>query len=186
MKDLCVKLSGIGALLICLPVIYRISQGDMFNPASFLLWSMLSVVCVVVLVRAKKGGWVMMAGYALSDFSIGITAYLKSGKASIGGFEWFIVALTAFCAVIYVHCELRKSFKLSVIVNGIACMVAGIPVIVDSILNPYKVSFVIIGLYMAVSALGYYGERNFNGKFIPGLSLIYWITIIGGVLIARS
>jgi hypothetical protein len=186
MKDLCVKLSGVGALLICIPVIYQISQGDMFNPASFFLWSLLSVICVIVLVRAKKGGWIMMAGYALSDLLIGIAAYLKSGRATIGTFEWFIVALTAICAVIYVSCELRKSFRLSVIVNGIACMVAGIPLIVDSVRNPYKVSFYIIGLYMIVSLLGYYGERNFNGKFIPGLSLIYWIIIVGGVLIARS
>lgn len=186
MKELCVKLSGIGALLICIPVIYRISQGDLFNPASFFLWSLLSMVCTVVLVRAKKGGYAMMAGYVLSDLSIGICAYLKNGKASVGAFEWFIVVLTALCAAIYVSCEMKKSFTLSVVVNGIACMVAGIPLVVDSFREPYKVSFSIVALYMIVSSLGYYGERNFNGKFIPGLSIIYWLVIVVGVLIARS
>lgn len=186
MKELCVKLSGIGALLICIPVIYRISQGDLFNPASFFLWSLLSLVCVVVLVRAKKGGYMLMAGYALSDLSIGICAYLKNGKANVGAFEWFIVVLTVLCAAIYIHCEIKKNFTLSVVVNGIACMVAGIPLAADSFREPHKVSFSIITLYMIVSGLGYYGERNFNGKFIPGLSIIYWLVIVAGVLIARS
>lgn len=186
MKDLCVKLSGIGALLISIPVIYRISKGDNFNPASYFLWGLLSIVCTVVLIRAKKGGYMIMAGYVLSDFCIGIAASLKNGTFSFGQFEWFIVAITLICAVVYVICEVKKSFTLSVIINGLACMIAGIPLVVDSWKNPYKISFTIIGLYTLVSSLGYYGERNFNGKFIPGISIIYWIILTGGVIFARS
>lgn len=185
MKNLLVKMSGIGALLICLPVMYRIHQGDSFNPASYFLWSLLTLVCTVTLIRSKKGGHTMMIGYFFSDISIGIYAYVKSGRASFGQFEWFVIGLTLICICVYVACELRKSFRPAVIVNATACMIAGLPLLVDSIRNPTQMSLVICWLYILVSVFGYYGERTFDGKLIPGLSIIYWIVIIGGIMIAR-
>jgi hypothetical protein len=107
MKNTCVKLGGLGALLICLPVMWRIHEGDKFNPLSFFLWSALSVVCAIVLIRAKKGGHTMVLGYVLSDFLIGFYAYLKSGRIEFGKFEWFIVALTTVCAVFFEICSKR-------------------------------------------------------------------------------
>ncbi|MEK7642147.1 MAG: hypothetical protein AAB365_04145 [Patescibacteria group bacterium] len=193
MKDLCVKLSGIGALLICIPVMWRISQGDVFNPASYFLWSLLSLVCVLVLLRDKKGGHTMMIGYVASDFLIGFYAYRKLGKASFGSFEWLIVALTGVCVCIWLWCEhvarrdKKQDFKPSVITNTVACMIAGIPQIIDSFKNPYQVSFVICAFYMLVSGLAYYGEKpTLNGRLLPGVSIIYWIIMIVGLIIARS
>lgn len=190
MKGLCVKMSGVGALLICIPVVYRIHAGDVFNPASYFLWAALSLVCFVVLLRAKDGGHTLLAGYFLSELIIGLYACVKSGKATLGKFEWFIVALTAACAAIYVWCEASsrkrglKAFKPSVIVNGIACMIAGMPLLVDSIRDPRKMSFTICALYIIISWLGYYGEKTFNGKFIPGLSILYWAVIVVGMLVS--
>jgi hypothetical protein len=185
MKELCVKLSGVCALLMSLPVMYRIHEGDIFNPTSYFLWSLLSLICVVVLVRGKKGGYTIMAGYVLSDLSIGIYAYLKSGRASIGWFEWFIVGLTAVCTIVYVWCEMRGSFKPAVIVNATACMIAGIPLFVDTFERPQHMSFLICWLYTGVSSLGFYGERHFNGKLIPGLSIIYWVILIIRMTVAH-
>lgn len=185
MKNLCVKLSGVGALLICVPVMYRIAAGDMFNPMSYFLWSFLSLICGVVLIRAKKGGHTMMAGYFFSDFSVGIFAYVKSGKASFGGFEYFVAALTVACICIYVWCELRKSFKPAVISNAIACVIAGIPLMVDALQNPNRMSLFIANSYLLISLLAYYGEQTFNGKLIPGLSVVYWIIILVGVTVQR-
>ncbi len=199
MKKICVKLSGWGALLVCVPVMYQIHKGDIFNPASYFLWSALSLICSLVLIRAKEGGHTMMLGYFLSDFSVGLYASLRSGKAIFGKFEWFVIALTILCIIIYVWCELRgdakqsdqdpkakKVFKPAVIVNGVACMIAGLPQIADSFRDPHSISFVICGLYVVISCLAYYGEENFNGKFIPGLSLFYWFALVWGILVART
>ncbi|NBQ47174.1 MAG: YHYH protein [Sphingobacteriia bacterium] len=120
MKDLAVKLGGIGAVLVCIPVMISISKGDAYNPTSFFLWSLLSVVCAIVLWRAKKGGHVMFIGYVISDFLIGSYAYAKSGKASFGTFERYVAALVVACIIAYVWCEYRKKFTPSVIINGTA------------------------------------------------------------------
>ena len=187
MKNFCLRLSGLGALFICIPVIYRISKGDIFNPASFFLWGLLSLVCAVVLIRAKKGGHILVIGYFFSDLLIASYAYIKSGKASFGNFEWLIIILTCICAGLYAWCEFRGDFKPAVITNATACMVAGIPQIVDSFRKPYQMSLVICGIYTLISVLNYYGEQpNLNGRLLPGLSILYWIVIIGGVIIARS
>jgi hypothetical protein len=184
-KNLCVKISGLGALLICLPIIYRIWQGDQFNPASFFLWSGLSVVCTIVLWRAKKGGHVLLGCYVLSDLTIAICALLKQGQMTFGKFEWFVAGITIACTGLYLWCESRKKYTASVVSNGIACIIAGIPQAIDSLQNPEKANLVIVMLYTFISGLAYYGEKNFNGKFIPGLSVLYWIFITIGVLIAR-
>lgn len=185
MKELCVKLSGIGALLICGPVIYRISQGDVFNPASFFLWSALALVSTIVLVRAKKGGHVLIAGYFLSDLIIGICAYRQTGQMKMEAFEWFVLAITATCTIIYLICELRGNLRPAVISNAAALMMAGMPQLIDFIQHPHQTSFVICGLYMLINVLGFYGERTFNGKLIGGLSIIYWTVIIVGVGVNR-
>ncbi len=185
MKDLAVKLSGIGAVLICIPVMISISKGDAYNPATYFLWGLLSIVCTIVLWRAKRGGHVLLAGYTVSDLTIGAYAYAKSGRASFGSFEWYVAGLVVVCIIAYVWCEHRGKFTPSVIINGIACMIAGIPLIVDSFHDPHKFNFVNAVIYLALSSLGFYGEKNFNGKFIPGLSIGYWILAMIGVLIAR-
>ncbi len=184
-KDLAVKLSGIGAVLVCIPVMISISKGDAYNPTSFFLWSLLSVVCAIVLWRAKKGGHVMFIGYVISDFLIGSYAYAKSGKASFGTFERYVAALVVACIIAYVWCEYRKKFTPSVIINGTAMMIAGFPIIVDSFREPQKFNFVNAWIYLTLSGLSLYGERNFNGKFTPGLSVTYWIVAIVGVLVLR-
>jgi hypothetical protein len=185
MKSLAVKLSGIGAVLICIPVMISINKGDAYNPASFFLWALLSVVCTIVLWRAKKGGHVLMAGYTVSDASIGTYAFVKSGKAIFGTFEWCIAGLVVVCIAAYLWCESRKKFTPSVIINGIACMIAGIPLIVDSFHSPHTFSFMNSTIYLTLSSLGFYGETSFNGKFIPGLSMAYWIVAMVGVFILR-
>jgi hypothetical protein len=178
MKKMCVQLSGIGALLICAPVVYRILQGDSFNPTSYFLWSALSVLCSTVLYRAGKGGHVMMIGYTLSDLIIAIASCIKKGQMVFGKFELFVVILTTICAAVYVRCEVKKSYTASVILNGIACIVAGVPFFWESIQDPQGVSLWISCSYAIISSLGYYGETSFNGKFIPGISVVYWLAII--------
>ncbi len=185
MQKWLVRLSGLGALLISIPVMYRIHEGDRFNPVSYFLWSSLALICTITLIRAKKGGYMLMGGYVLSDASVGTYAYFHGGSSSLGKFEWFITALVMICAALYVWCESRKNFKPAVIINGTACIIAGIPVIADSFQNPHQMSLVICYLYLLISAMAYYGERSFNGKFIPGLSIGYWILIIGGIAILR-
>lgn len=183
----CVKLGGLGALLVCIPVMWKIHQGDRFNPVSYYLWTLLSLVCTVVLVRAGKGGVTMMGGYVLSDFSVATYAYIKSGQAVFGKFEWFIVSLTLVCAILYVWCESKKNYTPSVIVNAIACCVAGIPQIMDTFHDPYSMGFMICIMYMMVSVLSYYGEQpSLNGRLIPGVSIVYWIIMIVGILIGRA
>ena len=183
---MCIKLGGIGALLICLPVMWEIHQGDRFNPVSYFLWTFLSLICTIVLIRAKKGGWVMMAGYVLSDCAVGLYAYAKSGKAEFGHFEWFIVALTAICACLYVWCEKKNNFTPAVITNAIACVLAGIPQMIDSFKNPAQVNITIACLYVGISGISCYGERpTLNGRLISGLSVIYWLIIIANTTIAR-
>jgi hypothetical protein len=186
MKKLSVRLGGLGALLIAIPIMYRIHEDDIFNPASYFLWSLLSLICFVTLIRAGNGGHTMMMGYFFSDISIAIYSYVKSGRASLGSFEWFIIVITALCAVLYIFCEMQKNFKPAIIANASACFIAGFPQIADSFRNPYQMSLVICGLYMLISSLAFYGEKpTLNGRLIPGLSIIYWILIIVGLLIAR-
>lgn len=126
-----------------------------------------------------------MIGYFFADSSIGVYAYIKGGKASFGQFEWLIIAHTLTCAILYVICELRKNFRPAVILNGIACMVAGIPLVVDSFRNPHQMSYMVCFIYLIISSLTLYGERDFNGKFIPKLSIGYWILVISGITVAR-
>jgi len=183
MKDLCVKIGGLGALLVCLPVIWRIYEGDAFNSVSYVLWSALSLVCTIVLIRAKKGGHTLMACYVLSDLLIGVYAYVHTGQAHFGGIEWFIVALAAGCASVYVWCEYRKNFRPAVIMNGASLVVAGIPQMVDSFRHPEHVSILICSLYVLISAFSYYGEKpTLNGRLIPVLSMVYWLVIIGATI----
>jgi hypothetical protein len=186
MKKVCLTISGIGTLLVCLPVMYRISQGDIINPASFFLWALLSLVCSIVLVHDKKGGYVLTIGYFFSDLAIATYAYNKSGRASFGWFEWFVIGLTLACISIYLKCALKGNLRPAVITNATACMIAGLPQIADSFRNPYQMSFVICGIYLAVSALNYYGEeKTLNGRLLPGLSIIYWIIMIIGIITSR-
>jgi len=186
MKTLATQISGIGAVLICLPVMLDINRGGAYNPATFFLWALLSVVCTITLWRAKKGGHILMMGYTISDFSIGLYASIKSSKPSFGPFEWFTAALVVICIVIYVWCESRKQLTPSVIINGLACIIAGVPLIVDSFREPHKFGYGIAGAYIALSGLGFYGESTFNGRFIPALSVVYWIVAVVGVTIARA
>jgi hypothetical protein len=186
MKNLCVKLGGLGALLMSIPVMWRIHEGDKFNPLSFILWSLLSLVCVVVLVRAKKGGHTMMIGYTVSDFMIGYYAYAKQGRVVFGNFEWFIVGLTIVCSCLYVWCELKKNFAPAVIMNAVACALAGIPQIDDIFKDPYQISFIICVLYASIAAISCYGEKpTLNGRLLSGFSVFYWVLIIVRISVAR-
>ena len=186
MKEICKKLGGLGALLTCIPVIYRINQGDAFNPTSFFLWSMLSLICFIVLYRTKRGGHVLMGGYVFADLSIGLWAYHKSHVVQFGKFEMFIVGMAMACAGLYAWCESRKNFRPAVMTNATALVLAGVPQILDSFAEPFKVSFGVCSVYIAVSALSYYGEeQTLEARLIPGLSIVYWVVIIGGVLIER-
>lgn len=179
MKDLLVKLGGLGALLICIPVIWRISQGDIFNPVSFLLWSSLSLVSAIVLLRAKNGGHTLMFAYWLSDLSVGVSAWIKTGKIRFGYFEAFIVVLIMVCVFLWLWCEKRNNLKPSVIANASALMIAGIPQFLDIFRDPSSVSLVICWLYLIISAFSYIGEKpTLNARLIPGLSVIYWIPIM--------
>ena len=184
---MCVKLGGLGAVLICIPVIWAIHQGSRFNPVSYFLWTFLSIVCTVVAIRAKKGGWMMMAGYTVSDFAVGLYAYIKSGRAEFGRFEVFIVTLAAICACLYVWCELKKNFTPAVITNATACLLVGIPQMIDAFKSPDQVNLKIAYLYVAISGVTFYGETpTLNGRLIPGLSTIYWLVIIVATAIVRS
>lgn len=126
-----------------------------------------------------------MGGYILSDLAIGTYAWIKRGQASLGPFEWFIIGLTSVCACIYIWCRYKQNFKPAVIVNGIACFISGAPVVVETYEQPRQMSYTICGMYLLVSALAYYGEEKFSGKFIPGLSLIYWTIVISIMVILR-
>ncbi len=183
MKDLCVKLSGLGALLTAFPVMYSISKGGIFNSASYFLWALLALVCGVILFRGKKGGYTMMIGYVISDGAIGIYAYIKSGRATFETFEKFVMLLTALCAAVYIFCEVKKNFKPAVVVGGLAIVVAGIPQLLNSFQDPQRVSFAIGGFYIFLSSLGLYGEKNFEGKFVQLLSVLYWTMLLGAVAV---
>ncbi len=186
-RNLCKNLGGFGAVLVCLPVIWGIFQGDKFNPVSYFLWSLLSVVCVVVLVRAGQGGYTIMIGYILSDFAIGACAYYKNGRLSFGYFEAFVTTLTIMCLAMYVWCDRRKKYRPAVIVCATAAILAGVPQIVDSFNNPFQTSLLICILYSLISFLSYYGDRpTFEARLIPGLSIIYWFTIIIIVICNRT
>lgn len=186
-KSFAVKLGGILALLVGIPVIWRIHEGDILNPMSYFLWTSLSIICAFVLFRAKKGGVTMLLGYIVSDFSIGFYAYLKSGKAEFGRFEWAVAVITAFCAIIYIVCELRQDYTPSVIVNTTACIVAGVPLVADSYKHPHQMSFLVAGLYLLVSGLSFWGEKpNLHARLLPGASAVYWIVIIIMVMVRRQ
>ncbi|HEU5114937.1 MAG TPA: hypothetical protein VFT82_04200 [Candidatus Paceibacterota bacterium] len=185
-RNVLVKLSGVCALLVSLPVIYRIYEGDLLNPTSYFLWSSLSLVCFVVLIRANEGGHTMMVGYFLSDLCIGTYALIKGGQSKFGWFEILVICLTVICAAIFARCELRKKYNPAVIASGIACVVAGIPLLIDAFVHPYKMSYMICLCYLAISLFGYFGETTFKGKFIPGLSAVYWLVILGGVAVERA
>jgi len=193
-RKLSVWFGGVGALLICIPVMYRIHEGDRFNPASYFLWVSLAALAAIVLIRQNKGGYMMMLGYVLSDGLIGGYAYLKSGRASFGWFEWFVAILVGICAAIYVRLEARefrkpeteRRYMSSIITNGIAATIAGVPVFVESVLDPYRMSYWICAAYLAVSASSWFGEGSRGGKFIPRLSTYYWIVLIGCLAVRRS
>jgi hypothetical protein len=186
MKNLCVKLSGIGALLTCIPVIYRIDQGDIFNPASYFLWCALSLVCTFVYIHTKEGGHVIMAGYFLADLSVGIYAYIKSGKAHFGAFEWFVGFMTMACIALYVLCRLRKSMMPAVVASGGACIIAGIPLLVDTFRDPSGMSYSICWMYTALSVIAFWGGDTFQSRFVPTLSVFYWGAIIVRLVIATA
>ncbi len=183
LKRLFVTMSGVGALLIALPVMYRIYKGDVFNPITYLLWAGFSVLCTYVLVRDKQGGHVMMIGYCISDLAIGLYALYKGNAATIGTFDCFVVGLVVFCALVYLRCAARHDLRLSIITNATACIIAGLPLLWNSIKNPQQMSFMVCFAYLAVSGFGYYGEKSFNGKLIPGVSIVYWVICIGGMAI---
>ncbi len=185
-RNVCVNLGGWGAFLICLPVIWSIYQGDKYSATSYFLWSLLSIVVTVVLIRAKNGGYKIMLGYVLSDFSIGLYAYLKDRSLTFGHFEATITTLTVMCVVMYVWSERRERFQPAVIVSAIAAIVAGIPQIYYSFAHPFSTNITICFLYIIVSALSYYGDKpTWEARLIPGLSIIYWLIIIFGVLYYR-
>lgn len=182
-KLICVRLGGLGALLICLPVMWRIHEGDTFNSLSYFLWTLLSLIVTLVYIRDKKGGVTMMAAYVLSDLSIGTYAYYKTGKAVFGRFEVGILILTILCLGLYVVCEVRKRFTPSVILNATAAVIAGIPQFLTGIKDPSSIALWICVLYTLISALSYYGEKpTLNGRLIPAVSIIYWLILIGRII----
>lgn len=185
-RHLCKILGGLGAALVCLPIIWGIFHGDKFNPVTYFLWSLLSVVCAIVLFRAGKGGYHIMVGYTLSDLIIGLCAYYKSGILKFGNFEAFISVLTIMCLAMYVWCERRKYYKPAVVACAVAAITAGVPQVFDSFNNPTQTSILICLLYILVSFLSYYGDKpTFEARLIPGLSMIYWLVIIIGVIHGR-
>ncbi len=128
-----------------------------------------------------------MVGYIFSDLIIGLCAYYKSGTLNFGNFEAFISVLTIMCLAMYVWCESRKKYRPAVIVCATAAIVAGVPQVVDSFNNPSQVSILICSLYILVNFLSYYGDRpTFEARLIPGLSIIYWVTIIVIVIYNRA
>lgn len=186
-KKWCVRAGGALALLVCIPILWRIHEGDILNPMSYFLWSFLSLICAVSLIRAKEGGATMVLGYIFSDFSIGLYAYKKSGKAEFGRFEWIIAALTILCVFMYMVCEKRKRYTPSVILNTTACIIAGVPLMIESFQSPYSISYLVCFLYLCVSGLTFFGEQpNLKAKLLPGASIVYWIIIVIGLVFLRS
>lgn len=185
-RNLCVNLGGWGAFLICLPVIWSIYNGDKYSATSYFLWSLLSIVVTVVLIRARRGGYKIMLGYVLSDFSIGFYAYLKDRSLTFGYFEAMIATLTVMCLIMYVWSERRERFRPAVIMSAIAAIVAGIPQIFYSFAHPFSTSVTVCALYIIVSMLSYYGDKpTFEARLIPGLSVVYWLVIVVGVFYYR-
>jgi hypothetical protein len=176
-------MGGLGAFLICIPVIWSIYRGDKYSATSYFLWSIMSVVVTVVLIRAREGGYTIMAGYVLSDFSIGLYVYLKDKTVTFGYFEAMVAVLTLMCLCMYVWSERRKRFRPAIVMCAIAAIVAGIPQIFYSFAHPFSTSLTICFLYIIVSALSYYGDKpTFEARLIPALSIVYWMVIIFGVI----
>lgn len=193
LQKVCRGLGVVGALAIALPILLKIHGGEtIFNPLSYFMWSSLSVLAAVVLYRAGEGGWQLMAAYWGSDFAIGLYGYLKAGTLKFGWFEGFVIGLVLVCTIIWLRCEAKKQhsgqkdYKASVIANAAAMMLAGIPQIGDAWRKPNELSMFVAGGYIAVSVASYLGESKFNGRLIPGLSVVYWIVIIVPVLYLRT
>lgn len=187
MKKFCVNLGGIGAALVCIPAIYEIHRGnDAFSPVSYFLWAALSVVCLIVLVREKKGGLALMSGYFVSEMAIGLFALAKGGAIQLSTYDVFVIILVAICAAFYVWCELRNNLVPAIIINASACIIAGIPQLTDSIAKPNDVSIATCVFYVVVNFLSYYGEKpTLHGRLIPALFFFYWLIIAGCSLLVR-
>jgi hypothetical protein len=128
-------------------------------------------------------GYTIMAGYVLSDFSIGLYVYLKDKTVTFGYFEAMVAVLTLMCLCMYVWSERRKRFRPAIVMCAIAAIVAGIPQIFYSFAHPFSTSLTICFLYIIVSALSYYGDKpTFEARLIPALSIVYWMVIIFGVI----
>ena len=187
MKNLCVKLSGLGAALMCFPVIWRVHEGDALNPVSYLLWSMLSLVSTIVLLRAKKGGATLMAGYIFSDLAIAAYIFVHKGRYVFGAFEQVIVVMTMVCTLFYLRCKSKGNLTPSVILNALTILCAGIPQVVDIFEHPFHMSYFICVLYFLISTLSYYGEQpTLHARLIPGISILYWIVVVIGMMLMRN
>lgn len=197
MKDWLQKLSQglgvVGALAIAFPILFKIHEGEtIFNPLSYFMWSSLSVLAAVVLYRAGEGGWQLLAAYWASDFSIASYAYFKARKLEFGWFEGFVIGLVAVCTIIWLRCETKRrysgqtDYRASVIANATALMLAGVPQVWDAWKKPNEVSMFIAWSYIGISVASFFGESKFNGRLVPGVSIVYWIVIMIPVLYLRT
>lgn len=131
--NLYTKLSVIIALLLYLPLIYKIMRRQVEqNIATFILWGMLDSVAAFS-IFVQGGNWYLPGAYVIGAFSVS-TALIYAKTYKWTNFETFISILVIVCVVGWA----MSGPRLATILSTTAVVIAGVPQFIDALRRPHQ------------------------------------------------
>lgn len=170
-------LSGGGlAALMFIPIIIDASKGASFNPLSFFLWSGLSLVLTMVLMRSGES-WILPASWVVSDIIVGIAllTYFRQ-SATIGLHEITVMILIVICTILWIT---SKTWVATIACTS-ALTLAAVPQAIDIYQHPEHASWRIWAIYFISNTLAFFGGKTWSieDRLPAGVSMVLCLVFV--------
>lgn len=170
MKKYLTLSGGIIAGLMFIPIIVDAIRGASFNPVSFLLWSGLSLVLTLVLIKSGDS-WILPACWVVSDCIVGtVLLFGLHQKATFGTHEIVITVLIVVCTVVW----LTSKTWVATVACTTALVLAALPQTFDIYRHPEHASWKIWAIYFVSNTLAFLGGQRWNieDRLPAGISMV--------------
>ncbi len=166
--------STVLALGLYIPLCIQIVRGTAKqNLTTWLLWATLDLIVVATLI-VQHGNFLLPIAYTLGS---GITALciMRSKNATWTWFESFVTFLVVVCLVIWTFSDAKSA----TVVSSIALVIAGIPQLVESYIEPWNTPIFIYVGYFTANGLSILGAKNWSveERFYPVCAAIFCLAV---------